>query len=60
MQEIERRVSTDPGLAKILVSFHPGSVETIGVKKFICLPGSVETLEVIKSVSMHLQVLRRP
>ncbi len=44
MQEIEQRVSTDPGVDEILVSFHPGSVETLGVKKFISLPGSVEPL----------------
>jgi hypothetical protein len=35
-------------------------VETLGVKKFISLPGSVKTLGVIKYLSMHLQGLKRP
>jgi hypothetical protein len=35
-------------------------VETLGVKKFISLPGSVKTLGVINSLSMHLQGLSRP
>ncbi len=46
MQEIEQRASTDPGVNQNLVSFCPGSVESLGIKKFISLPGSVGTLGV--------------
>ncbi len=60
MQEIEQRVSTDLGVDQILVSFYPESVETLGVKKFISLPGSVEALGVIKSLGVRLLGLRRP
>jgi hypothetical protein len=60
MQEIEQRVSANPGIDYILVSLDAGSVETLGVKKCISLPGSVEASGVSKSMSMHLQGLRRP
>jgi hypothetical protein len=43
----------------ILVTFYPGSEETLGVKASMRVPGSVETSRGNKSPSLHLQCLRQ-
>jgi hypothetical protein len=58
VQEKEPLIYTGPKLDSILVSFHPGSRETLGVRNLRACQG-LENSGVNKSLSLQLQGIKR-